>query len=33
MTDEEPVKKTYRIDYQSDEGIFMIRDRSADEEE
>ena len=33
MTDEEPEKKTYRIVYQSDEVIFMIRDRRADEEE
>ena len=33
MTDEEPEKKTYRIVCQSDEVIFMIRDRKADEEE
>tara|TARA_Y100000296_G_scaffold29447_1_gene34244 strand:- start:239 stop:343 length:105 start_codon:yes stop_codon:yes gene_type:complete len=33
MTDEEPEKKTYRIVYQSEEVIFMLRDRSADGEE
>ena len=33
MTDEEPEKKTYQIIYQSEEVIFMLRDRSGDEEE
>ena len=33
MTDEEPEKKTYKIIYQSEEVIFMVRDRSGDEEE
>jgi len=33
MTDKEPEKKTYKIIYQSEEVIFMLRDRSGDEEE
>ena len=33
MTDGEPEKKTYKIIYQSEEVIFMLRDRSGDEEE
>ena len=33
MTDEAPEKKPYKIIYQSEEVIFMLRDRSGDEEE
>ena len=33
MTDEEPEKKTYRIVYQNDDVVILVRDRSADGEE
>jgi hypothetical protein len=33
MTDEEPKQLTYKIFYQNEEVMILVRDRSGDEEE